>query len=440
MNALSIMRRLLAIFTIGATLLAPALAQTRPVQVIEADRVIAIVNNEAITANELKSRLAMVERQLKSQGTPLPPHDQLTAKVLERMVMERIQIQFARDTATRVDDTQLDDALRRIAERNKLGLSEFRATLERDGIRWSKFREEIRDEMIIERLRDREVNNRIAVSEGEIDNYLSNPENTSDAGVQLNLAHIIVRVPEQASPDQLVRIRGKVEQALAQIKRGDDFGKVAASFSDAPDALSGGGMGLRPADRLPGLYSEAALKMKPGEVSEILRSPAGFHLIKLIDRQGGNLAAQKFRQTHARHILIKTDELIPEAEAKRKIMALKERLDNGTDFAELARMHSNDSSAAKGGDLGWLYQGDTVPDFEKPMDALKINEISQPVRSPFGWHIIQVLERKEEDASQERRRLIARQALRERKMDESYEDWLRQLRDSAYVEYRTEER
>ncbi len=423
---------------------AAAAAQVAPPtsapRLIEADRIIAVVNDEAITLHELRARLSVVERQLRTQGTPLPPREVLEKQLLERMIVDRAQIQFAKETGTQVDDAQLDAALRRIADSNRLSLADFRAALEKDGIAWTKFREEIRDEMTISRLREREVENRISLSEGEIDNYLASPESSATANEEVHLAHIQLRVPEQARPDQLQRIRARAEQALAQLKRGDDFAKVAASFSDAPDALSGGSVGLRPLDRLPGLYADATLNLKPGGVSEILRSPAGFHIIKLIERRGGVKAVTALQQSRVRHILIKVNELVPEAEAKHKLTVLKERLDNVADFAELARLNSNDLSAAKGGDLGWLYQGDTVPEFEKAMDALKINEIGQPVRTQFGWHLIQVLERRVEDASPERKRMIARQALRERKADEAYQDWLRQLRDRAYVEYRLEER
>lgn len=423
-----------------ATLLLGAAARAQTVKPVEADRIAAVVNNEAITANELRGRIASVERQLRSQGTPLPPRNVLETQLLERMIIDRIQLQFAKETSTRVDDSQLDVALRRIAESNRMSLTEFRVALEKDGLDWARFREEIREEMTISRLREREVDNRITISEGEIDNYLASPEHAAGANEELNLAHILLRVPEQASPDQLLRIRARAEQALLAARRGDDFAKVAASYSDAPDALSGGSIGLRPLARLPGLYADAAQKLKPGEISDILRSPAGLHIIKLLERRGGAVAVQSVRQTHARHILIKVNELVPEAEAKRKLEALKERLDNGADFAELAKLNSNDLSASKGGDLGWLYPGDTVPEFEKAMDALKINEISQPVRSQFGWHLIQLLERRVGDATQERQRQVARQTLRERKSDEAYQDWLRQMRDGAYVEYRLEEK
>ena len=284
------------------------------------------------------------------------------------------------------------------------------------------------------------MDNKITVSEGEIDNYLANPQSAGGNSDDMHLAHILLRVPEQASPDQLLRIRSRAEQALLQVKRGDDFGKVAASFSDAPDALQGGSLGLRPLDRLPALYAEAGQKLKPGESSEILRSAAGFHIIKLIERRGGVKTVQPVRQTHARHILIKVNEVVSEAEAKRKLLGLAERIANGADFAELARLNSNDLTSAKGGDLGWLYPGDTVPDFEKAMDALPVKGVSGPVQSPFGLHLIQVLERRVEDASPDRLRQTARMALRERKSDEAYQDWLRQMRDRAYVEYRLEEK
>jgi peptidyl-prolyl cis-trans isomerase SurA len=413
-----------------------AQSRARP---IEVDRVVAVVNSEAITLNELQSRLAAVERQLRGQGVQLPPRDVMRQQLLERMIMDRVQTDFAKETGLQVSDGDLDGALRRIAESNRLALPEFKAAVERDGIVWATFREEIRQEMVISRLRDREVESRLVISDGEIDNYLASAER-GGAEELVQLSHIIVRVPEQADSFQLARYRARAEQALKQIRQGDDFARVAASFSDAPDGLSGGVMELRPADRLPGLYADVVRNLKPGEVSEVLRSPAGFHIVKLMERRGGVLPTKALKQTHARHILIKVNELVSETEAKRRLVSLKERLDNGGDFAELARLHSNDLSAAKGGDLGWLYQGDTVPDFEKAMDILKINEIGEPVRSPFGWHLIQVLERRTEDASAERQRLLARQALRERKADEAYQDWLRQLRDRAYVEYRLEDK
>jgi peptidyl-prolyl cis-trans isomerase SurA len=419
-----------------------ALAQAPRTTSLEVDRVVAVVNDEALTLFELRSRVATVENQLRGQRVQLPPRDVLERQVLERMVTDRVQLQFARETGLRVSDVELDAAIRRIAEGNRLSVSEFRAALEKDGVAWPKFREEVRDEITLARLREREVESRIVVSEGEIDNYLANPSQDAGAGTEVQVAHIILRVPEAATPDQLMRIGARARTALDQLRRGENFAKVAASYSDAPDGLSGGNMGLRPLDRLPALYADAVRKLKPGEVSDILRSPAGFHIVKLVEMRGGEPVRDlaPLRQTRARHILIKVNELVSEAEARRKLVILRERIVNGADFGEMARLNSNDLSAAKGGDLGWLYQGDTVPDFEKAMDALKINQVSEPVQSPFGFHLIQVLERRTEDASAERQRLAARQVLRERKSDEAYQEWVRQMRDRAYVEYRVEDR
>lgn len=440
-------RHLFLVAGLLATLAAPAAAQAqaRRSEPIEVDRIIAVVNDEAITAFELRSRLAMIERQLKTQNVPLPPREVLERQLLDRMITDRVQLQFAKETGLRISDIELDAALRRIAEGNRMTLPDFRAALEKDGISWPKFREEIRQEIILSRLRDREVNSRVTVSEGEIDNYLATQQaGASGQDMEVALAHIVLRVPEEATPDQLMRVGARAKAALEQIRRGEDFAKVAAAYSDAPDAMSGGALGLRSLDRLPTLYADTARKLAPGEVSDILRSPAGFHILKLLEkrsRPGNDTAAlPALRQTHARHILIKVNELVSESDARHKLEVLKERLDNGADFAELARLYSDDLSAAKGGDLGWLYAGDTVPEFEKVMDQLKLNEVSQPVRSPFGFHLIQVLERRTEEAGKDRQRLQARMVLRERKADEAYQDWVRQLRDRAYVELRTEDR
>lgn len=421
----------------GLVAASAALAQGRPpARVIEADRIIAVVNDEVVTAHELRSRVATVERQLRQQGTQMPPRDVLEKHVLERLIVDRAQLQFAKETGLQVDDAQLDQTLARIAEGNRMGLAQFRASLERDGIPWMKFREDIRDEMVIGRLREREVDSKIVVTEGEIDNFLQ----TAGAmgSEEFNLAHILLRVPEQAKPEQLARLQARAEEIIAQLRRGADFGQLAASHSDAPDGLSGGLMGWRSVERLPTLFAEAVTKLKPGEISDVLRSPAGFHILKLLDRRGGAIKAQPVEQTRARHILIKTSELVSETEARRRLADLKDRLAHGGDFAELARLHSNDLSASKGGDLGWLNPGDTVPDFEQAMNRLKPGEVGEPVKSPFGWHLIQVLERRI-DVSQERVRQRARAALRERKADEAYQDWLRQMRDRAYVEYRQED-
>ncbi|MBS1190366.1 MAG: molecular chaperone SurA [Rhodocyclaceae bacterium] len=419
--------------------LACAQAATSPEEPLEADRIVAVVGDEVITYHELRTRLASVLQQLQKQGTPLPPQDVLESQMLERLIMDRIQLQFARETGLKVDDMQLDQALGRIAAGNKMTLQQFREALEKDGVPFAKFREDIREEIIVARLREREVESKLVISEGEVDNYLSGQNAAGGPVEEYELAHILLRAPESASPEQLQKLRARAEQALKRARQGDNFAQLTAAFSDAPDALQGGDLGWRPVDRLPGLYAEAAAKLQPGEVSDILRSPAGFHLLKLVAKRGG-AALPPVQQTHARHILIRINEVVSEAEAKRKLENLRDRLAHGADFAELARLYSQDGSAAKGGDLGWLSPGDTVPEFERAMDALKDKELSPVVQSPFGMHLIQVVERRQRDMSEERQRLNAKQALRERKLEDAYQDWLRQMRDRSYVENRLEEK
>jgi peptidyl-prolyl cis-trans isomerase SurA len=416
------------------------LAQTAaPSAVVLVDRIVAVVNSEVITSREVAERVKAVTQQLSQQGTPLPPADVLQKQVLERMIMDRLQIQLAKETALRVDDLQLDRTVARVAESNKMSLTEFRHTLERDGIQFDKFREEIRNEVMLSRLREREVDNRIVVTDNEIDYFLSQQGASQATASEYNLAHILLRLPDQASPEQVDKQRARAEQVLLQLREGADFAKLAVSYSDAPDALQGGAMGWRARDRLPELFAHALDGMKPGQVSGVIRSPAGFHVIKLIDRRGGGAPAL-VEQTHARHILVKTSEIVSEADARRKLDNLRERIVNGADFGELAKLNSDDASSIKGGDLGWIYPGDTVPEFERVMNSLKVEQLSEPFVTSFGWHLMQVLERRQADVSGERKRQEARLILRERKADEAYQEWLRQLRDRAFVEYRLDER
>lgn len=409
---------------------------------VEVDRIVAVVNSEVITRSDLRMRVAQVTRQLSRQGTPLPAAEVLEKQVLERQIMERLQLQLAAETSLRIDDVTLDRAVGRIADSNRLSMTEFRKALERDGISWERFREEVRNEMLLTRIREREVDGRIVVSDAEVSNFLAQPDNAMGQE-EYNLSHILFRAPEGATPEQLARLRTKAEDVAARVARGEPFDKLAASYSDAPDALTGGNLGWRNAERLPGLFAEAVANLKPGETTPILRSAAGFHIVRVIDRKGSGASGvpAQVQQTHARHILIKTSEVVSDADARRRLTDLRDRVvQGGASFADLARIHSADLSAAKGGDLGWIYPGDTVPEFEQAMDALKPGELSQPIQSPFGWHLILVEDRRVQDVSDERKRAAARNALRERKSDEAYQDWLRQLRDRAYVEYRSEDR
>ncbi len=429
----------LIVSLIAASVISSAALAAGPVEV---DRIVAVVNSEVITLSDLRQRVAQVTRQLNRQGTPLPSSDVLEKQVLERQIMERLQLQLANETSLRVDDLTLDRAVGRIADNNKMSMTQFRKALEQDGLSWERFREEVRNEMLLTRVREREVESRIVVSDAEVSNFLAHPENATGQE-EYNLSHILFRAPDGATPEQLARLRTKAEDVAARVARGEPFDKLAASYSDAPDALTGGNLGWRGADRLPSLFAEAVTSLKPGETTPILRSAAGFHIVRVVDRKGGGQSGvpAQVQQTRARHILIKTSEVVTDADARRRLTDLRERVvQGGANFGELARMHSADLSASKGGDLGWIYPGDTVPEFEQAMDALKPGEVSQPIQSPFGWHLILVEDRRVQDVSDERKRAAARNALRERKSDEAYQDWLRQLRDRAYVEYRREER
>ena len=412
--------------------------QAKPNAIVVIDRIIAVVNDEVVTERELAARVDFALRQLAQQGTQPPARQILEKQLLERTINDRVQMQHARDTGTRVDNAELDRAMVKIAEQNKMTVAELRTVLAKDNVPYDKFREDIRSEITLSRLREREVAQKIVVTESEIDNFIQT-QLTQPGRDEFNVSHILIAVPEKASPEQLQARRERAEQALAQIKGGTDFRQVAAAFSDGPEALQGGLIGWRETSRLPALFLDAVRPLQAGQLTELLRSPNGFHILRLNERRGG-AAPIVVQQTRARHILVKTNELISETEARNRILALKDRLDNKVDFAELARARSEDTSASRGGDLNWLSPGDTVPEFERAMDELKPGEISGPVRSPFGWHLIQVMERRNQDMTQEGQRMNARQTLRERKTDEAYQEWVRQLRDRAYVEQRLENR
>jgi peptidyl-prolyl cis-trans isomerase SurA len=404
------------------------------------DRIVAVVNKEVITASELNEAIGAAERHLRRRGTPPPERELLERQMLERLILDKAQLQLARETGIRVDEVQLDRAVQRIAEQNRMTLAEFRGALERDGVPFAAYREDLREQIILSRLREREVNDKIQVSDGEIDLFLAEAKAPAER-VEYNLSHILLRIPEQASPERVETARSRADKVLIEARAGGDFARLAASYSDASDALQGGTIGWRAQDRLPDLFANALTKLKPGDISDVLRSPAGFHILKLVDRRGASTSAAPVQQTRLRHILIRTSDSVSEADARRRLENLRERIaGGGADFGEMARVHSDDGTSARGGELDWIYAGDTVPDFERAYVELKIGEVSQPVRTPFGYHLIQVLERRSADMSNERRRLQARQALRERKSDDAYQEWLRQLRDQTYVELKLEER
>jgi len=421
-----------------ALLLLPLAAAGQKVALV--DRIVAVVNKDVITATELDDAVAGAERQLRRQGTRLPERPQLERQMLERLIIDKAQLQLARDTGLRIDETQLDRAVQRVAQNNNMSLTDFRGALERDGVGYQAWREDLREQMLLNRLREREVDDKIQVSDSEIDLFLADLK-TRPESVEYQVAHILVRVPEQSAPDRIEAARARAQRALNESRAGADFASLAASYSDAPDALQGGALGWRSHDRLPELFSSALAPLQPGQTSEVLRSPAGFHILKLIERRGAAVDGAPVAQTRMRHILIRANEAMSEGEALRRLNDLRNRIVSGAaDFAEMARVHSGDATAARGGELDWVYPGDTVPEFERAYRDLKIGEVSQPVRTPFGYHLIEVLERRSADMSPDRRRLQARQVLRERKSDEAYQDWLRQLRDQVYVELRLEDR
>lgn len=403
------------------------------------DRIVAVVDKDVITYSELRDRIQIVLGQLEKQGAQRPPQDVLEKQVLERLISDRLQLQLAAQTGLRVDDNQLDKTVERIAEQNKLSISEFRDALEKDGINYRKFREDIRNEIILARLREREVDNRVNVTEAEIDNLLTSQASRNEIRDEFELSHILIRTPEESAPEELQKLKAKADEALKRLQEGEDFGQVSARFSDAPNALEGGKLGWKNDTQIPKLFVDALKTLQPGQTTDIIRSPNGFHILKLNNRRGAT-SPMLVQQTNVRHILIKPSEVVSDADAQHRLTDLKERIENGGNFAELARQYSEDGTAAKGGELGWVNPGDTVPDFEKAMNELQPGQVSAPVRSPFGWHLIQVLERRSQDMSKEAARLKARQEIRSRKADEAYQDWLRELRDRAYVEYRLEDK
>jgi peptidyl-prolyl cis-trans isomerase SurA len=406
-------------------------------QVIELNRVVAVVNDDVVTAQELEARTQVVLQQIAKANTPAPPRDVLTRQVLERLILERIQLRLAADAGLRVEDEAVNQVVANIAAENKLTPEQFRGVLARDGVDYAEFREDIRKEILISRLRARQVNNRVNVTPQEIDSYLASTAARTASQNEYRLAHILIAVPEAPNPEQIRVAREEAEQVLAKLRIGADFGQLAIAHSDGQQALEGGDLGWRRGGQLPTLFTDAVLSMREGEISDLIRSPSGFHIIKLVGVRGEE--KRVIQQVHARHILIRPNEITTDAEARARLERLRERIISGDDFAQLARVHSDDmGSGANGGDLGWASPGQMVPEFEEMMFKTPIGQISQPFRSQFGWHIVQPLARRDHDSTEEYRRTRAAEALRQRKLEEETENWLRQIRDEAYVEYRLE--
>ncbi len=399
------------------------------------DRIVAVVNDEVILESDLQDMEQTVRQQIRQRDAAMPPSDVLRKQVLERLIMQRLQIQEADKVGIRVGDDALNAALKQIADNNQLTLRQFRDVLEEDGYDFSVFRETIRDEMIISRLRKSQVEDRVVVSDREVDNFLATQKVQEGGQVQYELQHILISMPEAASPEEVQSAQEKLEKVQALLNEGGDFAQVAAGYSDGQNALEGGELGWRKQGELPSLFADVVPTLSIGEVSQPLRSGSGYHLVRVKDKKSEDVHLVK--QTLASHILIKTNELTTDEEAQKRLETLRERIVNGEDFAELARANSDDTgSAIDGGSLGWVSPGVMVPEFEEKMNALAVGEMSDIFQSRFGWHLIKVFDRREENMAEEYQRGKAREQIRQRKIDEEMETWLRSMRDEAYVEYR----
>ncbi|MBK5964624.1 molecular chaperone SurA [Thiocystis minor] len=404
----------------------------------ELDAIVAVVNDDVVVRSELSREVSLVLPQLRQQGTAEPPRAQLEKQVLDRLILKRLQRQRAKELGIEVDEATLNEALTNIAGRNNLSLEELQTTLEAGGIRFADFREDTRTQILTSRLQSQEVVNKITITDQEIDRFLAKESSRLIEREQVRLQHILVALPENPTPEQVKTAEAKANRLVAQLRQGADFGEMAVRESDGRNALEGGDLGWFEMGAVPVLIGDLAISMAEGEISNPLSNSSGFHIIKMREIKGA--AAQNVTQTKARHILIRTNEIVSDDDAKRRLAQLRERILGGEDFATLARAHSDDTgSALKGGDLGWVNPGDTVPEFEEAMTALAIGTTSEPFKSSFGWHLVQVQERRSQDASIDILRVKAREALQRRKAEEATEEWLRRLRDEAYVEIRLDQ-
>lgn len=403
----------------------------------QADYIVALVNSEPITNNEVRQRAERVAQQLASQGGAMPTHEQLAREVLERLVVEKIQIQLAKESGIKVDDYAIDQAEQNVAQQNDVSVDEMHRRLAADGVSRQRFRDDLRNQLLALRVREREVEARVRVSDLEVDQYLQEQQKEAAPGKEeLNLGHILVKVAENASPEEVAARQARAQEVLGKLRSGGDFATLAREYSDAPEGPNGAVLGLRPANRYPELFVNAVQKVEVGDMVGPLRSPAGFHILKLIDKTHGGVPTVAL-QNHARHILLRVGSGLSERQAAERLEDLRQRVLRGqADFAALAREYSQDGSAKSGGDLGWAGPGRYVPEFEQALDALKPGEISQPVVSRFGVHLIELLERREAKLTQREQRDMVRDQVREKKLDEAFTTWIQEARGRAYVEYR----
>lgn len=400
------------------------------------DRIVAIVEDDVILESELMQEATSVARKLQANHVTLPPSNVLKRQILERMIVQKLQRQIAEKSGAQVSEEMLQNAIAEIAHNNKMTPAQFRANLDKQGINYKQFAQSISNEIIVNQMRSREIGSRIKVTDNEINHYIETHSNLNDND-SYHLGHILIALPETASAKAIQKAKEQAVNIVAKLRKGQDFRELAMSSSDDEQALKGGDLGWRSAGEIPTLFADIVTKMQPGDIAEPIRSPSGFHIVKLLEAKGSLKMDEKHSttKTKARHILIKTNEIINDDEAKKKLLALKQRLKDGDDFAVLARGNSDDkASALKGGDLGWVTPGALVPPFEEAMNRLAINQVSDPVQTQFGWHIIQVIEREKQDNSTEFKKSKVAEEIRRRKIEEETELWLRRLRDEAYVD------
>ena len=418
---------------LSSALLAAALLASPVVKAEFLDHIVAVVEDDVILERELSIETHNIAQKLKSNKVMVPPDFILRKQVLERIIIDKLQKQMAERSGIRVNDAMLKSSSTDIARRNNLTLSEFRRELEGQGISFKQFQSDLKSEIIINQLRAKEIGSRIKVTDREVNHYLETQGEIGEEKIQYHLGHILISVPEAASSMIIQKAVIKAESVIESLRSGADFHKTAMSFSDSDSALTGGDLGWRTLGKIPTILVDSTAKMKKNEVANLIRSPSGFHIIKLIDKKG--LDKHIVTKTKARHILIKTNELLGDEDAQKRLLALRDRINDGDDFETLARSNSDDkASALDGGGLGWVGKGDLVPPFEAAMNKLSLNEISPPVQTQFGWHIIQVLERKDKDNSTEHKKSRIKEEIRKKKIEEETELWLRRLRDEAFVD------
>ncbi|MGD9599748.1 MAG: peptidylprolyl isomerase [Steroidobacteraceae bacterium] len=432
------MPRLLLAALLAAFACGNAFAQTRELasggELL--DRVAAIVNDGVVLKSEVDEQVTLISARLNQQGLELPPANVLRQQVLERLVTQEVQMQRANRAGLKVTDEMVNNALQDVARRNGIALTQLPAALASQGIDYTSYRDDLRKEITLSMLRQRDVVARIMISPREIDQYLEREKNSPSETTSYNLSHILIAVPQAATPEQVAEAGKRAEDVHRRALAGEDFAGLAVAYSNSQTALEGGALGWRKGTELPTVLADAVVQLKAGEVSDVIRTPSGFHLVRVNEIRSSDGPAM-VQQVHARHILVKTNELQDDATVRQRLAAVRERIAKGEDFGGLATTMSEDpGSAAEGGDLGWTNPGTFVPEFEAQLAALKEGEISEPFQTQFGWHIVQLLGRREVDNSEEMKRQRAFVALRESKAEEETELWLRRLRDEAYVDYK----